>query len=122
MPAKYLFSKFTLQICYDAFNYDADLLAYHITERMPPDPYDTVLMTFINDAGNHLLNDTSVPRLLPTHSMRAPSLDSPQTFTIMIGRDGVMSTDENTVVCRWSSSASSYSHKVEVRETSVGKY
>jgi len=89
-----------LQLCYDSLYYDPELFAYHVSERIPPAWQSDAVSRFVSEAAEHI-RTSSAPRMLPTHSMKFPSITGPLRSAVMVGQDGRLSDDGSKVVCTW---------------------
>ena len=89
------------QLCYDSLYYDQELFAYHVSERIPDAVgQSAAVRRFVSDAAQHIRTSTE-PCMLPTHSMKFPSITGPLQSAVMVGQDGILSDDGSKVVCTW---------------------
>ena len=88
------------QLCYDSLYYDPELFAYHVSERIPATGQSDAVCRFVSEAVQHIRTSTA-PCMLPTHSMKFPSITGPLLSAVMVGQDGILSDDGSKVVCTW---------------------
>lgn len=88
------------QLCYDSLYYDQELFAYHVSERIPAAGQSAAVCRFVSEAAEHIRTSTE-PCMLPTHSMKFPSITGPLQSAVMVGQDGILSDDGSKVVCTW---------------------
>jgi len=94
------------QLCYDSLYYSPELFAYHVSERIPAAQQSPSVCRFVYEAAEHI-RSSSAPCMLPTHSMKFPSITGPLRLAVMVGQDGSLSADGSKVVCTWTGAFSS---------------
>ena len=100
-----------LQLCYNALTYDPNLFAFHMKECLKNCCQDyPVLEKLVQDAEMWMAK-SNAPLLLPVNNFKMEPADSPLKFSILIGYDGVLTKDEEYMVCCWSETGS-HAHKV----------
>ena len=100
-PDVNFFGKF-LELCFDALGHDPTLLVYNVLERFKNCVSQRLWLQNIIQQAETWLDKAKIPLLVPTHPIQLRPADSPQQFSIMLGYNGILSKDEQMIVCNWS--------------------
>ncbi len=95
-----------LQLCYNALSCDPNLFAYHVMESLKPCCDEHPLLGRLVTDAHAWIENSNIPLLLPVGNFRLEPANSPLKFSMLIGYDGALTTNEEYMVCSWAENTS----------------